>query len=224
MSVCLQLNTFVPKPEFRAAAVKFISCTLQASEYKPTELKGRPLVQCIPHLESSTCTYVVSDPATSKAVVIDCVCDYDPAAGTLSFKHADQVIKFVQDRKLAVEMIVSLGFVLNRNVSLICCCQIETHVHADHLTAAQYLKSKLGGKIAIGRRVVYVRLLLLAMLHLILAIGPNRCRTSLAPSFVWTRRNCLVTARSSTCSWATGKNGSSARLTARFCCFLGLGA
>jgi glyoxylase-like metal-dependent hydrolase (beta-lactamase superfamily II) len=82
-----------------------------------------------------TATHVAWDPETHKAAIIDSVKDYDPKSGRTRTDSADEVIAFVKDKGLDVEWI------------------LETHVHADHLTAAPYLKSKLGGKIAIGARI-----------------------------------------------------------------------
>ena len=86
-----------------------------------------------------TVTYVVADPESAHAAIIDPVLDYDPAAGRTSTKSADQVIAFARDKSLTVDWI------------------LETHVHADHLSAAPYLKEALGGKIAIGRNVTAVQ-------------------------------------------------------------------
>ena len=82
-----------------------------------------------------TATHVVWDPETRKAAIIDSVKDYDPKSGRTKTASADAVIDFVKAQGLVVEWI------------------LETHVHADHLTAAPYLKGKLGGKIAIGARI-----------------------------------------------------------------------
>ena len=76
-----------------------------------------------------------TDPQTCRAAIIDPVWDYDPAAGRLSTRSADEVVSYCKRSSLTVDWI------------------IETHVHADHLTAAQYLKTELGGKVAIGARV-----------------------------------------------------------------------
>ena len=82
-----------------------------------------------------TATHVVWDPETRKAAIVDSVKDYDPKSGRTRTTSADTVIEFVKAEGLGVEWI------------------LETHVHADHLTAAPYLKAKLGGKIAIGARI-----------------------------------------------------------------------
>ena len=86
-----------------------------------------------------TLTYVVSDPATGSAAIVDPVLDYDPASGRTSTASADEVIAFVNARELDVLWI------------------LETHVHADHLTGAPYLQKKLGGKTAIGDNVSTVQ-------------------------------------------------------------------
>ncbi len=82
-----------------------------------------------------TVTYVVSDPATDRAAIIDSVLDFDPASGRTSTTSADEVIAYVNDNGLGVDWI------------------LETHVHADHLTGAPYIREKLDGKAAIGANV-----------------------------------------------------------------------
>jgi len=86
-----------------------------------------------------TVTYVVSDPATRKAAVIDPVLDYDPASGRTTMKSADDVIEHVREHGFDVDWI------------------LETHVHADHLSGAPYLQEQLGGKTAIGAGVTSVQ-------------------------------------------------------------------
>jgi glyoxylase-like metal-dependent hydrolase (beta-lactamase superfamily II) len=86
-----------------------------------------------------TVTYVVADPASAHAAIVDPVLDYDPASGRTSTASADAVAAFVADNGLTVDWI------------------LETHVHADHLSAAPYIKDQLGGRIAIGRDVAAVQ-------------------------------------------------------------------
>ncbi len=81
---------------------------------------------------TKTVTHVIMDPATNKAAILDPVLDYDPKSGARSTAHADEVIAYVREKGLEIEWI------------------LETHVHADHLTAAPYIKDELGGKIAVG--------------------------------------------------------------------------
>jgi glyoxylase-like metal-dependent hydrolase (beta-lactamase superfamily II) len=86
-----------------------------------------------------TATHVVSDPATSAAAIIDSVLDFDPASGRTSHGSADRVIADVEAKGLEVEWL------------------LETHVHADHLSAAPYLQERLGGTLAIGREILTVQ-------------------------------------------------------------------
>jgi len=86
-----------------------------------------------------TITYIVADPASRRAAVIDSVLDYDPAGGRTWTESADAVIECVTAQGLTVDWI------------------LETHLHADHLTAAPYLKDKLGGEVAIGARIAEVQ-------------------------------------------------------------------
>jgi glyoxylase-like metal-dependent hydrolase (beta-lactamase superfamily II) len=86
-----------------------------------------------------TVTYVVHDPETHRAAIIDSVLDYDPASGRTSFTSADAVMAYVGEKELSVDW------------------HLETHAHADHLSAAPYLQQKLGGEIAIGEYIVTVQ-------------------------------------------------------------------
>lgn len=87
-----------------------------------------------------TVSYVVSDPATGKAAIIDNVLDFDHASGCISYASANAVIAYVQGEGLAVDWL------------------LRTHAHADHLSAAPYLQEKLGGKLAIGAEIVTVQI------------------------------------------------------------------
>nr|WKF58678.1 putative metallo-hydrolase [Paraburkholderia busanensis] len=80
-------------------------------------------------------TYVVYETDGSPCAVVDAVLDYEPHAGRLSTRSADRVIRFVTEHRLQVEWL------------------LETHAHADHISAAAYLRGKLGGKIAIGEHI-----------------------------------------------------------------------
>ena len=86
-----------------------------------------------------TVSYVVSDAATKKAAIIDSVWNFDQASGRTSFEAADQIAAYVEAEGLEIKWI------------------LETHAHADHLSAAPYLQEKLGGKLAIGREIVTVQ-------------------------------------------------------------------
>ncbi|MEI7428765.1 MAG: MBL fold metallo-hydrolase, partial [Betaproteobacteria bacterium] len=89
--------------------------------------------------DTSTFTHVVSDLSNHICVIIDPVLNYDPKSGRAGTHLADDVIKFIQMSDLKLEWI------------------LETHAHADHLSAAQYLRTTLGGKIAIGEHILKVQ-------------------------------------------------------------------
>ncbi len=99
----------------------------------------RPIVESFFDPDTFTVTYVVHDPATSEAAIVDSVLDYDPASGRTSHASADKVIDYVTSRNLKVTWL------------------LETHAHADHLSAAPYLQEKLGGAMAIGEHIVTVQ-------------------------------------------------------------------
>ena len=86
-----------------------------------------------------TYTYVVYESEGSACIVIDSVLNYDPKSGRTKTKSADEVIAFIQKHQLKLEWV------------------LETHAHADHLTAAPYIQEKLGGKIAIGDHITTVQ-------------------------------------------------------------------
>src|SRR3546814_18297807 len=88
---------------------------------------------------TNTVSYVVHDPATKRAAIIDSVLDYDPAAGRTSFASADKIIAFVTEHDLAIDW------------------PLETHAHADHLSAAPHLQEKTDGQNAIGEHTVTIQ-------------------------------------------------------------------
>jgi glyoxylase-like metal-dependent hydrolase (beta-lactamase superfamily II) len=111
-------------------------------------MSNLPIVKDFFHEDTNTFSYVVRDPATNACAIIDSVLDYDPASASTSTIHADKIIAYVKEQDLTVEWI------------------LETHVHADHLTAAQYLKEKLGGKIAMSQKISVVQETFGAIYHL----------------------------------------------------------
>lgn len=102
-------------------------------------LSKKPDVQGFFDQATNTISYVVTDPATRHCAIIDSVMDFDQAGGKISFESADAIIAYVKERGLTVQWV------------------LETHVHADHLSAAPYLKEKLGGTMAIGKYIVDVQ-------------------------------------------------------------------
>ena len=89
--------------------------------------------------DSNTISYVVYDPDSKESAVIDSVLDFDYASGTIGYALADQIISYITEHNLKVVW------------------HIETHVHADHLSAAPYLQSKLGGQIMISEQIRVVQ-------------------------------------------------------------------
>ncbi len=98
-----------------------------------------PHVKAFFHEPTFTASYVVSDDAARRAAIIDSVWDFDQPSGRTSFEAADEIIAYVQEQGLTVDWI------------------LETHAHADHLSAAPYLQERLGGKLAIGGEIVTVQ-------------------------------------------------------------------
>lgn len=99
----------------------------------------RSVVQDFFDENTNTFSYVVSDPLSKQCAIIDSVLDYDAVSTKTSTTHADRIISYVKSHSLTVQWI------------------LETHVHADHLTAAQYLKARLGGKIAMSQKIALVQ-------------------------------------------------------------------
>jgi len=100
---------------------------------------SRPQVKAFFDEATFTVSYVVRDPDSSACAIIDSVLDYDAAAGRTSERSADAVVADVRDQGLEVVW------------------QLETHAHADHLSAAPYLQNALGGRLAIGEKIVRVQ-------------------------------------------------------------------
>lgn len=105
----------------------------------PVDMTQKPDVTAFFEEDSNTISYVVRDPDSKACAIVDSVMDIDYAAGRLSFGHADAMIRFVE--KNGLELV----------------WQIETHVHADHLSAAPYIQQKLGGKIGVGANITIVQ-------------------------------------------------------------------
>ena len=99
----------------------------------------RPIVTHFFDEPTNTFSYVVQDPDSSACAIIDSVLDFDYAAGRTDVRSANQIIAFVREKRLEVAWI------------------LETHVHADHLSAAPYLHDQLGGKTGIGAHIVEVQ-------------------------------------------------------------------
>lgn len=103
------------------------------------DLSVKPEVTAFFDPATNTISYVVRDPGSHSCAVIDAVLDIDYAAGRLAFANADKIVEHIVGRGLKLEWL------------------IETHAHADHLSAAPYIQRKLGGKIGIGRNITVVQ-------------------------------------------------------------------
>ncbi len=99
----------------------------------------KPEVQCFFDKDSNTASYIVIDKISKKCAIIDSVLDFDYFSGEISFSNADKLILFIKKNKLKVKWL------------------IETHIHADHLSAAPYIKKKLGGKIGISAEITQLQ-------------------------------------------------------------------
>ena len=100
---------------------------------------GAPVVQAFFDEPTFTASYVVYDPHTRRAAIVDSVLDFDQPSGRTSTASADEIVAFVQDKGLTVDWL------------------LETHAHADHLSAAPHLQEKLGGRLAIGAEILTVQ-------------------------------------------------------------------
>lgn len=105
----------------------------------PDHMTITPQVQAFFDPATNTISYIVKDPASAACAIVDSVMDIDYAAGRITYDHADAMIAEIEAQGLALEWI------------------IETHVHADHLSAAPYIQQKLGGRIGIGAKIRVVQ-------------------------------------------------------------------
>ncbi|MEK9860239.1 MAG: MBL fold metallo-hydrolase [Alphaproteobacteria bacterium] len=104
-----------------------------------TETKNIPEIKAYFDTPTNTVSYLVTDPATKKCAVVDTVLNFDYPSGTISYAQADEIIGDITDQGLTLDWL------------------IETHVHADHLSAAPYIQEKLGGKIMISKEITVVQ-------------------------------------------------------------------
>jgi glyoxylase-like metal-dependent hydrolase (beta-lactamase superfamily II) len=105
----------------------------------PVDMTQKPEVHGFFDAATNTISYIVRDPASTACAIIDSVMDIDYAAGRITYQHADELIAFIREKGWALEW------------------KIETHVHADHLSAAPYIQDRLGGKIGIGENITVVQ-------------------------------------------------------------------
>jgi glyoxylase-like metal-dependent hydrolase (beta-lactamase superfamily II) len=111
---------------------------LMSDRYK-VDLGVKPEVTAFFDEPTNTISYVVKDPASNACAVVDSVMDIDYAAGRISYDGANKIVAFIKEKGLEVDWL------------------IETHVHADHLSAAPYIQKQLGGKLGIGDKITVVQ-------------------------------------------------------------------
>ena len=105
----------------------------------PIDMQQKPTIEPFFDAASNTISYIVTDPASKACAVIDSVLDFDYSAGRTHYDNADKQIAYIKQNGLTLEWI------------------IESHVHADHLSAAPYIQETLGGKIGIGKEIIRVQ-------------------------------------------------------------------
>lgn len=124
--------TSTPADPARDHAVDIVRAALEAPAL-------RPIIESFFDEPTFTVSHVVRDPGSNACAIIDSVLDYDPASGRTSTSSADALVDYVRREGLEAQWL------------------LETHAHADHLSAAPYLQEKLGGRLAIGREITRVQ-------------------------------------------------------------------
>jgi glyoxylase-like metal-dependent hydrolase (beta-lactamase superfamily II) len=126
------------------ALAEAVSIVQQANEHAVR----RPLVESFFHAPTSTISHIVRDPSSDSCAVIDSVLDFDQPAGRTTETSVDLLIQYLRTRSLRAEWL------------------LETHAHADHLSAAPVLREQVGGRLAIGERITVVQETFAALFNL----------------------------------------------------------
>ena len=105
----------------------------------PIDMGIKPEIEGFFDEATNTISYIVKDPTSDHCAIVDSVMDIDYAAGRITYEHADALIARIKERGLTLDWI------------------IETHVHADHLSAAPYIQERLGGRIGVGAKIMVVQ-------------------------------------------------------------------
>ncbi|MFV0408848.1 MAG: MBL fold metallo-hydrolase [Paracoccus sp. (in: a-proteobacteria)] len=105
----------------------------------PIRMDIKPKIQPFFEEATNTISYIVKDPGSDACAIVDSVMDIDYAAGRITFEHTDLLIRTIREQGLTLEWI------------------IETHVHANHISAAAYIQAELGGRIGIGANILIVQ-------------------------------------------------------------------
>ena len=109
------------------------------SDCYPVDMRKNALIKAFFNAPTNTVSYVVRDRASRACAIYDCVLDFDYSAGQVTYESADEIVNYIKAQNLKVEWL------------------IETHAHADHLSAAPYIQQQLGGKIGIGEQITQVQ-------------------------------------------------------------------
>jgi glyoxylase-like metal-dependent hydrolase (beta-lactamase superfamily II) len=129
----------------RLISIQTPSIVSQASFSTEAIVPQEPTIHSSYETKTGTWQYVIADPSTLKAVIIDSVLDYDPATQVISTQTADSLVSLISENGYKIEKI------------------LETHAHADHLTAASYLQNRVGQQqgyrppVCIGKRITQVQ-------------------------------------------------------------------
>lgn len=131
--------SLIAHPEATLSDLNLVLAADQVRAAAALPPERRLAVTCFFDEPTNTASYVIHDPETKRAAVVDSVLDFDAAAGRTATRAADALIAYVEREGLTIDWL------------------LETHAHADHLSAAPYLQAKLGGKLAIGSEIIAVQ-------------------------------------------------------------------
>ncbi|KAJ7497290.1 Metallo-hydrolase/oxidoreductase [Mycena latifolia] len=123
------------RPALRMQSAPQYASMAEPFQHYSSQSSDSPTVYSFFEQDTSTWQYIVLDPVTKDAALIDTVLDYEPSSGKISTTTADQILAFIEKHGLNIKYV------------------LETHAHADHLTAAQYYKKKLSAPVGIGKRI-----------------------------------------------------------------------
>ncbi len=131
-------------------------------------MTSNPEIHAFFDTTTNTISYIVHDPESLHCAIIDSVMDIDYAAGQISYTHADHLIRFITQKGWQLDWL------------------IETHVHADHLSAAPYIQSQLGGKLGIGEGIktvqsVFGKFLMKARILSVMGVSLIVCSKTVTP-------------------------------------------
>ncbi|KAJ7725828.1 Metallo-hydrolase/oxidoreductase [Mycena maculata] len=134
-----QPKRLLSRSTLRPTSARQYASVAQSFQCYPSQSPDSPTVYSFFERDTFTMQYIVSDPTTKDAALIDTVLDYDPASGTISTTTADEILAFIGKCGLNIKYI------------------LETHAHADHLSAARYYRNKFNVPVGVGKRISTVQ-------------------------------------------------------------------